>query len=135
MTSWLVPLRFPKFIKCMCTNYYYWWMVHLWFCHTELYCLKFINCDAIWETQPHVAQGDFAEINKIVLKLLFSFLFFFFFFLFLFFLFFCFFVCFFFLFCFCFCFFLFLFLFSFLLLLLLALILRNFGYRYHRDKI
>ena len=27
-------------------------------------------CDAIWENPPHVAQGNFTEINKIILKLL-----------------------------------------------------------------
>ena len=30
----------------------------------------FIRCDAIWENPSHVAQGSFAEINKIILKLL-----------------------------------------------------------------
>ena len=28
------------------------------------------NCDTIWENLPHVAHGNFAEINKIILKLL-----------------------------------------------------------------
>ena len=27
-------------------------------------------CDVIWENLPHVAQGNFAEINKIILELL-----------------------------------------------------------------
>ena len=27
-------------------------------------------CDAMWENLPHVAQGSFAEITKLVLKLL-----------------------------------------------------------------
>ena len=32
---------------------------------------RYINkCDAIWENPPHVAQDNFAEINKIILKLL-----------------------------------------------------------------
>ena len=30
----------------------------------------YIICDAIWENPPHVAQGNFAEINKIIFKLL-----------------------------------------------------------------
>ena len=30
----------------------------------------FVICDAIWENLPHVAQGNYAEITKIVLKLL-----------------------------------------------------------------
>ena len=32
-------------------------------------CVRGI-CDAIWENPPHVAQGNFAEINKIILELL-----------------------------------------------------------------
>ena len=27
-------------------------------------------CDAIWENPPHVAEGNFAEINQLILKLL-----------------------------------------------------------------
>ena len=27
-------------------------------------------CDTIWENPPHVALGNFAEINKMILKLL-----------------------------------------------------------------
>ena len=31
---------------------------------------KYRKCDAIWENPPHVAQVSFAEINKLILKLL-----------------------------------------------------------------
>ena len=42
----------------------------------ETYNLFFFSliCDAVWENLPHIAQGNFAKIKKISLKILLFFL-------------------------------------------------------------
>ena len=43
--------------------------MHFLFFLDQAQCKK-LMCDAIWENPPHVPQGSFVEINKIILKLL-----------------------------------------------------------------